>query len=144
MMRATKKKKLESDQSGSGAVTFSDLDLVILDVINPESAAMKGLGQPDDPPSFESRNENDSSLFDVSMQSSFNFGNFMLLNTFKYNLKAIDLLCKGGVAALACSSTVMCSNHLIHSTTTIYSRKRNLVNAKCKILGLELETNGTR
>jgi hypothetical protein len=84
MMRATKKKKLDSEKSGAAAVTFSDLDQVILDVINPDSAVMRGLAQQDDVPSFEPRHENEASLFDLTTQSSFNLGNFYTTNKLKY------------------------------------------------------------
>ena len=63
MLRATKKKKIESEQPGSAAVTFSELDRVILEVINPDSVDVKGLDHQDDPLSFDLRYDGDDSLF---------------------------------------------------------------------------------
>jgi hypothetical protein len=63
MLRATKKKKIESEQLGSAAVTFSELDRVILEVISPDSVDVKGLDQQDDPLSFDLRYDGDDSLF---------------------------------------------------------------------------------
>jgi hypothetical protein len=75
MVRSTKKKKFSNESTGAAPVTMTELDEVILDIIGRDSAALSGLGQEDEPPTFGSRDCGDSiSPLDISTQSSFNFG----------------------------------------------------------------------
>jgi anti-sigma28 factor (negative regulator of flagellin synthesis) len=74
MVRSTKKKKVNNESTGAAPATMTEVDEVILDVIGRDSAALNGLGQDDDAPTFGARNHGDSlSLLDITSQSSFNF-----------------------------------------------------------------------
>ena len=75
LVRATKKKKFNNETTGQAPKMLTEVDEVILDIIGRDSAALSGLGQDDDAPTFGARDPGNSlSVLDISTQSSFNFG----------------------------------------------------------------------
>jgi hypothetical protein len=74
-MRATKKKKDKADSTGQAPPNYTELDEIILDIIGKDSAAMQGLGQEDDGPSFTGPTNMSDSILNFTTQSIFDTGN---------------------------------------------------------------------
>jgi hypothetical protein len=62
-----KKMKVNNESTGAAPAMLTKVDEVIMDIIGSDSAALNGLGQDDDAPTFGARNHGDSlSLLDNS------------------------------------------------------------------------------
>jgi hypothetical protein len=66
-----KKKKLEKT-GASGGVRYTDYELVTLEILDPASAYMSGLGQEERQPQFPGADSNEDSILNSTSQSIFN------------------------------------------------------------------------